>query len=455
MRRVPQNRPLSTAPIDHEHARELEHISRILDANPEIQTWVENDIVDTGISRLVGRPGLTADQTLRALVVKQMNGFTYDELAFHLADSATYRRFCRIGAFDKGPKKSCLQKNIKRIRAETLEWINQLAVLGEAQKDGIETGRKVRIDCTAVETNILEPSDSGLLWDSVRVLARNLERCKEFGIIYPDHTRVSKNTAYELRTLRRAKATKRKKLYRKLIRHTVNTIAYAEATVDALGKLEDLGPLESLIVAGLEEELRHFIPLARQVVNQTRRRVMDGEKVPAREKIVSIFEPHTDIIVKGGRKTEFGHKIVVSGGPSGIITDCVILDGNPADSTLAVKMVKRQLVRYGRTPLQVVFDGGFAAKANLSAIKDLDVSDVVFSKRRGMEISEMARSTWVYKRLVRFRAGIEAGISFLKRCFGLTRCTWKGLRSFNAYTWASVLTANLLTLARHRMPVPS
>ena len=81
----------------------------------------------------------------------------------------------------------------------------------------------------------------------------------------------------------------------------------------------------------------------------------------------------------------------------------------------------------------------------------LDVSDVVFSKRRGMEIEDMARSTWVYKRLVRFRAGIEAGISFLKRCFGLTRCTWRGLRSFKAYTWASVLTANLLTLARHRL----
>ena len=119
-------------------------------------------------------------------------------------------------------------------------------------------------------------------------------------------------------------------------------------------------------------------------------------------------------------------------------------------------MVERHIVRFGREPRQVVFDGGFAAKANLADIKALDVTDVVFSKRRGMEVSDMARSDWVYKGLVRFRAGIEAGISFLKRGFGLTRCTWKGLRSFKAYTWASVLTANLLTLARHRMkPVPT
>ena len=109
------------------------------------------------------------------------------------------------------------------------------------------------------------------------------------------------------------------------------------------------------------------------------------------------------------------------------------------------------MVRFGREPRQTVFDGGFAAKANLAAIKALGVSDVVFSKRRGMEVSDMARSDWVYKRLVRFRAGIEAGISFLKRSFGLTRCTWRGLRSFKAYTWASVLTANLLTLARYRL----
>ena len=132
-----------------------------------------------------------------------------------------------------------------------------------------------------------------------------------------------------------------------------------------------------------------------------------------------------------------------------MFTDLVVEDGNPADSMLAVEMVKRQDDIFGRVPLQVAFDGGFASKGNLSAIKDLGVRDAAFSKRRGLGVLEMAKSKWVYRQLKNFRAGIEAGISFLKRCFGLTRCNWQGLTSFKAYAWASVLTANLLTMARH------
>ncbi len=452
MRRVAENLPLVTAPIEHEHAAELAEVSRVLDAHPEILPWVEKDIVAPGVDLDTGRPGMTAEQTLRALIIKQLNGFSYEVLAFHLADSVSYRRFCRIGAFDKAPKRSCLQKNIKQISAETIEWIHQV-VLTDARTDGIETGRKARIDCTVVETNIHEPSDSDQLWDSVRVLSRVLACCKtEFGIAFPNHKRSAKKTAYATRT---AKAAERKRLYRKLLKIASDTIDYAELAAYELGQLTGLGPLEFLHAKALEEELRHFLPLAKKVVDQTQRRVIDGEKVPAAEKLVSIFEPHTDIIIKSNRGTEFGHKIVVTGGASGIITDCVVLDGNPADSTLAVEMVERHAVRFGFEPRQVVFDGGFAAKANLTDIKARGVNDVVFSKRRGIAVSDMARSSWVYKRLVKFRAGIEAGISFLKRCFGLRRCTWRGLASFKAYTWASVLTANLLILARHRMAAES
>ena len=448
MRRVAENRSLVTAPIEHEHAAELDEISRVLDAHPEIAAWLEKDIVAPGVDLDKGRPGMTPEQVLRAVIVKQLTGFSYEDLGFCLLDSTTYRRFCCIGAFDKAPKRSCLHKNIKQLTAETLEWVHQ-AVLREAKADGVETGRKARIDCTVVESNIHEPSDSDQLWDSVRVLARVLARCKaEFGIAFPNHTRVAKKTAYALRT---AKADKRRSLYRKLLKITGDTIDYAAIAACELGKLTGLGPLEFIRAKACENELRHYLPLARKVVDQTRRRVLHGEKLAPAEKLVSIFEPHTDIIVKGRRKTEFGHKIAVTGGPSGIITDCLVLDGNPADSTLAVQMVKRHAVRFGFEPRQVVFDGGFAAKANLKAIKDLGVTDAVFSKRRGLPISDMARSTWVYKRLVKFRAGIEAGISFLKRCFGLRRCTWRGFASFKAYTWASVLTANLLVLARHRM----
>ena len=112
-------------------------------------------------------------------------------------------------------------------------------------------------------------------------------------------------------------------------------------------------------------------------------------------------------------------------------------------------MVQRQKDIYGRVPRQIGFDGGFASKENLTDIKAQGVKDVSFSKARFLEVKDMVKSTWVYRKLRRFRAGIEAGISFLKRCFGLDRCTWKGLRSFKAYTYAAIVAHNLLILARH------
>ena len=189
--------------------------------------------------------------------------------------------------------------------------------------------------------------------------------------------------------------------------------------------------------------------LTQRVLDQTRRRIVGEETVPAFEKVVSIFEDHTDVIVKDRRDTLYGHKITLTGGSSSLILDCVISQGNPADSSLAEKMIQRHVELRGRAPRQVALDGGFASRPNLEAIKGMGVQDVAFSKCRGMEVHEMVKSSWVYRRLKRFRAGIEGNISFLKRIFGLGRCTWKGLPSFKSYVWSSIISFNLLVLARH------
>jgi transposase, IS5 family len=138
----------------------------------------------------------------------------------------------------------------------------------------------------------------------------------------------------------------------------------------------------------------------------------------------------------------------LSGGSSNIITDCLIVNGNPADSTLTNKMLDRQKEIYDRYPLKVALDGGFASKDNLESAKGKGIKDVCFAKKRGIEVEDMCRSDYVYKRLRRFRAGVESGISWLKRCFGFAICTWKTLHSFKSYVWASIVSANLLTLAR-------
>jgi IS5 family transposase len=145
----------------------------------------------------------------------------------------------------------------------------------------------------------------------------------------------------------------------------------------------------------------------------------------------------------------YGHKICLTSGASGLVTDVVVLRGNPTDSTLAVSMIERHKQLFGNVPLQASFDGGFASRDNLADIKDPGVQDVAFSKRCRLGISDMVKSSWVYRQLKNFRAGIEAGISFLKRAFGLARCLWSGFESFRAYVHASVVSSNLLVIARH------
>ena len=439
---------------NHQHTAELRKIDEILRSLPRIAGLVHEDLVRGLKDPRTGRRGnLTADQVVRVLLVKQMNGFSYEQLAFHLADSKTYRAFCGIGFTDKVPKSSILQRDIKKIRPETLEQINVL-ILGKAKDEGIEEGRKARIDCTVVETDIHHPTDSSLLNDCVQVLARIMEAAKEdFEVNFPfaDHRRRAKKRA--LGILNAKSQEKRLRPYKDLLRVASLTVAYAEEAATALPLARKKSGAADILGAalGTARELSHYVGLAKKVIDQTERRVVKKEHVPAQEKVVSIFEPHTDIIIKDQRETLYGHKIVLTGGVSGMFTDMVVLDGNPADSTLALNMVQRQETIFDRVPLKVAFDGGFASKANLQQIKDLGVRDVAFRKKRGLDIAEMAKSTWVYKRLCDFRAGIEGMISFLKRCFGLRRCTWQGYESFKSYAWASVISANLLLMARHML----
>lgn len=424
-------------------------MAALLDRLPEAVALVHEDLSFIGGRRVdptKGRDGMAAEQVVRVAILKQHTGLSYERLAFALADSSTYRGFCRLGYEQKPPTKSALQKNIKRISATAWEKINQM-VVRQAQTLGVEKGTKVRTDCLVVESNIHHPTDSSLLWDCVRVLARIMKRAqKTFGLAFVNHRLRAKRRALEI--INAKSADKRKPLYRDLLAITEETLGQAEAIAAELDQAQCTDTKKLVLAMALAAEIRHFVPLVNQVLSQTERRILRDESVPATEKVVSIFEPHTDIIIKGNRDTEYGHKVCVTTGASALVTDVVVEQGNPADYTLATKMMERQTATFGRPPKQASFDGGFAAKANLAQIKALGVSDVVFHKRRGLEIEEMASSTRVFKKLRAFRAGIEGTISFLKRVFGLERCTWSSFESFKAYVQASVLSCNLLVIAR-------
>jgi transposase, IS5 family len=171
--------------------------------------------------------------------------------------------------------------------------------------------------------------------------------------------------------------------------------------------------MQVLEAHGMAEELERVVGILDKVMDQTRRRVIEGEKVSATGKVVSFFECHSDIIEKGERETVYGHKLFVVGGSSGLILDCVIKRGNPADYSLFIPLVERRRAFYGRPPRQTLADGGFASTDNLRDAKKMGVSDVSSAKRRGPSVLEMVKSTWVYKKLRNFRAGIEANISVL------------------------------------------
>jgi IS5 family transposase len=431
-------------------AKELQLMSQVLDATPKVLDLVYQDLVRSA-RPTTGREGMTAEQVLRCAILKQYRELTYEELAFHLEDSDSFRGFSRL-EMEQYPCKSILQENIKALREETWEAIHR-EIIAYAKQEKIESGRKVRIDATAVETDIHHPTDSSLLADGVRIIMRWLGEGKQLSPApryqYSDHRRVVKKQV--LTILNAKKETARQDAYRKLLVYAGKVREYA---VDAIPELsahqsQDIAHLFAGKV--LAEKLARAVGILDKVIDQTDRRVFKGEQVPASEKVVSFFEEHTDIIVKKRRETEYGHKIFLTGGTSTMILDCLIARGNPADTDHYASMLQRQKELYSRMPRQVSADGGFASKDNLAFAKGHGVKDAVFAKKRGLSVLDMAKSAWVYKTLRNFRAGIEAGISTLKRAFGLDRCTWKGWDGFGRYVWSSIVSYNLLVLARTKL----
>jgi IS5 family transposase len=400
---------------------------------------VAADIGGDGV-RATGRCGLPAESVLRCGLLKQYRQLSYEELAFYLVDSASFRAFARL-PMSLSPKKSVLQKTISLIRPETWERINQTLLI-DARQEKVERGTVVRIDSTVCEALMHPPSDSALLWDGVRVMTRLLDEARALpggaAVVWRSHKRLAKKRALAIQYSRGK--DKKARLYKDLVAATQTTIA-------AVRRMEQQLDF-SIEITAWRQEVAHYLPLIERVIEQTRRRVFAGEVVPSSEKLVSLFEPHADIIVKSQRDVQYGHKINLTTGKSGMILDVVVEDGNPADSARYMPMLERHIAFYGKAPHQSAADGGYASRENLKQARAAGVSDVAFHKKCGLKIEDMTRSNRVYRKLRNFRAGIEAGISCLKRAYGLARCTWRGLNHFRSYVWSSVVANNLALFVR-------
>ena len=403
----------------HEIGCELKTISQWLDRQHAVVSLVAGDLCRRRV-RQTGRQGLPAETVLRCALLKQQRQLSYEELAFHLEDSASFRAFARL-PLAWSPKKSALHQTISAIRPETWEAVNR-ALLTSAKQDKLETGATVRIDSTVTAALMHEPSDSALLWDAVRVMTRLLRQAAALpgapAMQWRDRRRLAKKRARAIEYSRGK--NNRRRLYRELITATRATqVALQQAA-------EGLADLTGIAAERWRGQLGHYLPLIERILAQSEQRVLEGRPVPAGEKLVSLFEPHADIIVKGARDVQYGHKLNLATGKSGLILDVVVEAGNPADAERFLPMLERHIARCGIPPRQVAADGGYASQDNLTAAKARGVKDVAFHKKRGLAVEDMVKSAWVYRKLRNFRAGIEAGISFLKRTYGLARCTWRG-----------------------------
>ena len=428
---------------NHEIGRELQAMSVRLDRQRDLLDWVAMDLHRQDVHD-TGRQGLPAEAVLRCALLKQYRQLSYQELPFHLSDSASFQAFARL-PLNLFPRKSVLQKTISCIQPATWECINQ-RLLADVKAEQVELGTKIRIDSTVTETTIHAPTDSSLLWDSVRIMVRLLEAAQAMpgapAIAFCNHRRLAKKRARAI-IYTRGK-DKKARLYRDLIKATTNTLGYLEQAEMVLRATHLAQPP----MAPWHAQVDHYKPLIKQVIEQAQRRVFQGESVPVSDKIFSLFETHTDMIIKGSRNIQYGHKLNLSSGTSALILDVVIESGNPVDTDRLLPMLDRHIDNYGAAPRQLAVDGGYASKDNLAKAKALGVEDVAFHKKRGLSIEAMVKSHWVYRQLRNFRAGIEAGISCLKRAYGLARCTWKGLARFKSFVWSSVVAHNLALLAR-------
>jgi len=445
-----------------------EILEYIPDLSPELEK-INSYLEDEKLYRLIkqdmaqrrpkttqtGRNSTPVEVILRMLVVKRLYGYSYEETQRQVSDSLRLRQFCRV-YLNTVPDDTTLIRWANLIQPKTLEKFNeritQLAIERKATR-----GREMRTDGTVVESNIRPPSDGRLLSDSVRVLARTVTRGhtilktarKKVLDEFKDFTQTAKGLSRKigetLRSKKKEAQTAGRQQYEKLLDITGQTIDWAVETQKQLQKQSQRSAKR------LVETLNHIIPLARQVIQQTTRRILKGEQVPAKEKIVSIFEEHTDIIVRGkeAKPVEYGHKIWLNEVEGGIVSHYRILDGNPSEEKQWKPSLKAHIKTFQHPPVQASADRGLSSDPNEKLAHDLGVRHVVIPKRgyRSKARVKHEHKAWFVKGR-HWHAGVEGRISVLKRAHGLGRCLNHGETGFQCWVGWGVIAGNLAVLGR-------
>jgi transposase, IS5 family len=434
---------------------ELDQLDHLLDDDTLFQQ-VKADLARRYPNTLTcGRHSTPVEVLLRMLVVRRLYHFSYQQTEHFVSDSLVLRQFCRL-YLEPAPDDTTLIRWAALIGPQTLEQLNE-HVVALAQSLKVTRGRKLRTDGTVVETNIHHPTDSSLLNDGVRVLSRLLRRAKAFlgqeaqqaRQLFRDRSRSAKRLARQIGEAVRRHGEGAQALYQ---RRYQRLLSVARASLRQAERVrESLVGTGSSASQGLLRALDCFLPRLKQVIVQTRRRVLAGEAVPAGEKLVSLFEPHTCIIRRGkaDRPTEFGRKVWLDEVDGGIISRYQVLVGNPADAGQVEPTLAYHQRLFGHPPHLFTGDRGTHSAKNERAARAAGVKRVALPQpgAKTPQRQQYERQGW-FRRALRFRAGVEGRISVLKRRGYLGRCLDHGEVGFGRWVGWGILTANLSTIAQ-------
>jgi IS5 family transposase len=410
------------------------------------------------LSRTRGRKGTPAEVALRLLLLKHMRNWSYAILEREVRANLVYRQFTRVGA-EKVPDAKTLGKLGIALGPEIIEKIHQ-RVVAIAQEKKVVQGKKLRVDTTVVETTIHYPTDSTLLGDGARVLTRTMKDIAQLagavGEKLRERTRSVRHRLIEIGRASRSKVEqgkeKLKQTYRKLLHTTGRVVAQARrfAQEVANGVKRGATLMEQAALEANRHYLETMIPRVQQVMRQTRERVIDGNTHVV-GKIVSLFEPHTEIIRKGkaGKPTEFGKMVKIQEAEQQIITHYEVYDARPADADLLIPALEVHQQRLGCLPRLVTADAGFFSATNEAAVQALGVKRVAIPNRstKNAERKKLEKKRW-FRKAQKWRTGIEGRISLVKRRHGLNRCRYKGQQGMKRWVGLGVIGDNLINIGR-------
>jgi IS5 family transposase len=440
--------PSNMTKVVAEYCEKYSAIDKILLDNPTVLDLAHVDFAKRLSESDDGRESrYTSEELLRAVVLLFLEQDAYRDVVVRIETSEFLRSFMGFGFFKPMMDFTLVSKAFSALSPETWQAMNEVLSQYAAAQEKI-TGDRMRIDTTVYEANIHYPTDSTLLWDGYRVLARLLQdlqrECHDLGLNHRYHTKKVKKLAQSIARNAGSKSKSKQKMimrwYRTLIDRVVWIVEIARNV-----KAVSASTLVDLLT------LEHFTSLAHRVIDQAQRRIFQGEQVPADEKLYSLFEEHVELLIRGkaGKPVEFGHMVVLAQTSEKFITYYRSLPKREEDPALLPESLEAHRKLFGSEPSVLAADKGFYSSARQLATLEETIDTVSICKKGRLTEEQRAREhTEEFQDGQRFRSGVEGSISVLKRAFKLNRCFFKGIKNFAASVGCAVFCYNLVLLTR-------